>query len=57
MFGNDAEALKQTKVTQPAIFMHSVILAKALQKNSNLILLQDIHWRILSTCRRRLFII
>ena len=32
MFGNDAEALKQTKVTQPAIFMHSVILAKALQK-------------------------
>ena len=28
MFGDDAEALKQTKVTQPAIFLHSVILAK-----------------------------
>ena len=28
MFGKDAEALKQTKVTQPAIFLHSVILAK-----------------------------
>ena len=28
MFGEDAEALKQTKVTQPAIFLHSVILAK-----------------------------
>ena len=30
MFGEDAEALKQTKVTQPAIFLHSVVLAKAL---------------------------
>jgi [acyl-carrier-protein] S-malonyltransferase len=30
MFGEDAEALKQTKVTQPAIFLHSVILAKIL---------------------------
>ena len=30
MFGKDAEALKQTKVTQPAIFLHSVILAKLL---------------------------
>ena len=30
MFGEDAESLKQTKVTQPAIFLHSVILAKAL---------------------------
>ena len=30
MFGKDAEALKQTKVTQPAIFLHSVILAKVL---------------------------
>jgi len=29
MFGEDTEALKQTKVTQPAIFLHSVILAKA----------------------------
>lgn len=30
MFGEDAEALRQTKVTQPAIFLHSVILAKVL---------------------------
>ena len=30
MFGEDAESLKQTKVTQPAIFLHSVILAKVL---------------------------
>lgn len=28
MFSGTAEALKQTKVTQPAIFLHSVILAK-----------------------------
>jgi len=30
MFGEDAKALKNTKVTQPAIFLHSVILAKVL---------------------------
>ena len=30
MFGEDTEALKKTKVTQPAIFLHSVILAKVL---------------------------
>ena len=30
MFGEDAEKLKQTKVTQPAIFIHSVILAHVL---------------------------
>ena len=29
MFAGTAEELKQTKVTQPAIFLHSVILAKA----------------------------
>ena len=33
MFGEDTEALKQTKVTQPAIFLHSVILAKVLGKS------------------------
>ena len=27
MFGEDAEALKATRVTQPAIFIHSVVLA------------------------------
>ena len=35
MFGEDTEALKQTKVTQPAIFLHSVILAKVLGDNFN----------------------
>lgn len=30
MFEGEAEALKQTKVTQPAIFLHSVILSKVL---------------------------
>lgn len=30
MFNGNEEDLKQTKVTQPAIFLHSVILAKAL---------------------------
>lgn len=28
MFGDDAEALKQTRVTQPAVFLHSVIASK-----------------------------
>lgn len=32
MFGEDTEALKQTRVTQPAIFLHSVILSKLLGK-------------------------
>ncbi len=30
MFGDTADELKQTKVTQPAVFLHSVILAKVL---------------------------
>lgn len=30
MFQGSAEALKETKVTQPAVFLHSVILAKTL---------------------------
>ena len=30
MFSGTAEALKETKVTQPAVFLHSVILAKTL---------------------------
>lgn len=30
MFGGSDEELKQTKVTQPAVFLHSVILAKTL---------------------------
>jgi len=42
MFGEDAEALKQTKVTQPAIFLHSVILAKVLGDSFRLKWLQGI---------------
>lgn len=30
MFEGDAEALKQTQVTQPAVFLHSVVLAKCM---------------------------
>ena len=30
MFEGDAEALKQTKVTQPAVFLHSVVMAKCM---------------------------
>ena len=33
MFNGSAEDLKQTKVTQPAIFLHSIILAKILGDN------------------------
>lgn len=35
MFNGTSEDLKQTKVTQPAIFLHSVILAKTLGKDFN----------------------
>ena len=35
MFEGTAEELKQTKVTQPAIFLHSVILAKLMGENFN----------------------
>jgi [acyl-carrier-protein] S-malonyltransferase len=34
MFGGDIEALKETKVTQPAIFMHSVISYELAQKSN-----------------------
>ena len=30
MFGEDAEALKQTRVTQPAVFLHSVVCARCM---------------------------
>jgi len=33
MFNRSDEDLKQTKVTQPAIFLHSVILARCLGDN------------------------
>ncbi len=35
MFGGTADELKQTKVTQPAVFLHSVILAKVMGINPN----------------------
>ena len=35
MFHGDAESLKETKVTQPAVFLYSVILAKSLGKSFN----------------------
>ena len=35
MFEGDAEALKQTKVTQPAVFLHSVAMAKAMGDEFN----------------------
>jgi len=35
MFGEDAKALKQTQVTQPAIFLHSVILSSVMGKSFN----------------------
>ncbi len=35
MFNGSAEDLKQTKVTQPAVFLHSVILAKTLGNSFN----------------------
>ncbi len=35
MFGEDAEALKQTQVTQPAIFLHSVILSSVMGESFN----------------------
>ena len=33
MFGDDIEALKQTKVTQPAIFLHSTIMSEVMGSN------------------------
>ena len=35
MFGNDDEALKKTSITQPAIFLHSVITAKVIGEKFN----------------------
>lgn len=36
MFSGDAEQLRQTKVTQPAIFIHSVVLAKCLKEYTSI---------------------
>ena len=35
MFGADNDLLKETKITQPAIFLHSVILAKSIKEKFN----------------------
>lgn len=37
MFEGTAEELKETKVTQPAVFIHSVILAKVLDVNPDMV--------------------
>ena len=37
MFGEDAEALKATRVTQPAIFIHSAVLALAQQEQPDMV--------------------
>lgn len=37
MFEGSAEELKETKVTQPAVFLHSVILAKVLEVKPNMV--------------------
>jgi [acyl-carrier-protein] S-malonyltransferase len=37
MFEGTAEELKETKVTQPAVFLHSVILAKTLNINPDMV--------------------
>lgn len=37
MFEGTAEELKETKVTQPAVFLHSVILAKVLNVKPNMV--------------------
>lgn len=37
MFGEDADALKATKVTQPAIFIHSTILALAQENKPDMV--------------------
>lgn len=42
MFAGTDDELKQTKVTQPAVFLHSVIMAKALGVNPTLP--QDTRW-------------
>ena len=34
MFGDDSEALKETRVTQPAIFLHSTILSEVMSNRS-----------------------
>ena len=44
MFEGSDEELKQTKVTQPAIFLHSTILATCLGGSFHRIWLQVIRW-------------
>jgi hypothetical protein len=44
MFEGTEEDLKQTKVTQPAIFLHSVLLAKSLC-TGGIILIGEPYWR------------
>ena len=44
MFNGTEEDLKQTNVTQPAVFLHSVIAYKSIETVQNLIWWPVIHW-------------
>jgi malonyl CoA-acyl carrier protein transacylase len=51
MFAGTEDELKQTKVTQPAIFLHSVILAHALGDKFNARYgCRSFSWRVFCTC-------
>jgi len=49
MFAGTDEELKQTKVTQPAVFLHSVIMAKALGVKPDAVAGQDSHMMVMFT--------
>ena len=54
MFSGTDEELRQTKVTQPAIFLHSVILAKTLGRRVQTRYdCRPLSGRVLSTCGSR----
>ena len=44
MFNGTEEDLKQTNVTQPAVFLHSIIAYKSIEKVHHLIWWPVIHW-------------
>ena len=44
MFDGTEEDLRQTKVTQPAVFLHSVILALTMGEDSSPTWLPDTRW-------------
>ena len=44
MFHGTEDELKQTKVTQPAVFLHSVLLAKSLHNEFKPDMVRVTHW-------------